>query len=493
MPRPDGSNAAGSPRASFADLLAAPPGVLDDNRIDADMAVVDHSGGGGEEGEGAAARCAKASVLGRWAGAIFTYAAICGGLWLAIKLLFFGAHAGLSTCDSRADKHSRDTIDWFIGTAPLWMRNAVLVGGTIWALRRCVGYGSRDLPGPAQLLLGVGTKDGAASRAGWKALVSGSGSNEPFPSFEQARQSRGLTPGQATMAAVTKLVMWHMSQPVTYVRFLCCSLPRGSLAMCLRAQLWLLWAFRCYVAELGTVQQNLACVVAVREVLYLVSTVFALFRLPAFLLVDLKTVWNEASPLERLFRVAMYTLCPHNFVALCSANCFPEWRRSFRSLAGVQIIADFSSCFALAALLASSVKDLDGKVQSAAPLKVGYSITALGFILFFGPLSVVTSFEGALDKQRHRLVRLLRGVGGSALLISLTYVVLCFVLLLSGEDIFCRGFTFQSDPCHGHGVCYAAAQCRCTPGYGPESKVSGDRVAHLQRRRRLHFAVKILD
>ena len=63
-------------------------------------------------------------------------------------------------------------------------------------------------------------------------------------------------------------------------------------------------------------------------------------------------------------------------------------------------------------------------------MKVGYSITALGFILFFGPLSVVTSFEGALDKQRHRLVRLLRGVGGSALLISLTYVVLCFVLLL---------------------------------------------------------------
>ena len=237
--------------------------------------------------------------------------------------------------------------------------------------------------------------------------------------------------------------------------------------------MWLLWAFRCYIAELGAAQQNLASIVAAREVLYLLSTAFALFKLPSFLLLDLKTVWNEASPLERLFRFAMYILCPHNFVAFCSAKCFPEWRCSFKGLAGAQIVADFSSCFALAALLASSVSDLDGKVESAAPLKVGYSITALGFILFFGPLSVATSFEGALDTQRHRLVRLLRGVGGSALLLSLIYIAVCFVLLLCGKDIFCDGFTFQTDPCNGHGECYAAAQCRCTPGYGPESKASG--------------------
>ena len=49
-------------------------------------------------------------------------------------------------------------------------------------------------------------------------------------------------------------------------------------------------------------------------------------------------------------------------------------------------------------------------------------------------------------------------------------------LLFSGSKAFnpfCNGFTFQSDPCHGNGVCYGAGQCHCSRGFGPEVSYSG--------------------
>jgi hypothetical protein len=52
--------------------------------------------------------------------------------------------------------------------------------------------------------------------------------------------------------------------------------------------------------------------------------------------------------------------------------------------------------------------------------------------------------------------------------------VLLFIMLISGTDVFCGGWTFQSDPCSGHGECYAAAQCHCELGFGPEVSYSGE-------------------
>ena len=98
-------------------------------------------------------------------------------------------------------------------------------------------------------------------------------------------------------------------------------------------------------------------VVAAREVLYIVSLLFATTRLPVFLLLDLRTVWAESAPLQRFVRMAMYILTPHNYVALCCAARFPTWRRAFLGLAATQVIADLSSCFALAALLASTIEE----------------------------------------------------------------------------------------------------------------------------------------
>jgi hypothetical protein len=150
--------------------------------------------------------------------------------------------------------------------------------------------------------------------------------------------------------------------------------------------------YRCFVAKLGGLQQILASVVAVREVLYISSLLFATVKLPVFLLLDLRTVWVESAPLERLFRMALYIFTPHNYVILCAAARFPAWRSGFLVLGMIQVLADLSSCFALAALLASTVEGTTDATE-AGPLKIGYSITAFGFLLFFGPLLVVTNLK----------------------------------------------------------------------------------------------------
>merc|ERR1712185_141468 len=97
--------------------------------------------------------------------------------------------------------------------------------------------------------------------------------------------------------------------------------------------------YRCLMASMGLWQQRFAAIVAAREVLYLGSTLLAAWQCPVFLLMDPITAWREAETwLERVMRSAMYVLTPHNYVALCLANRFPEWRRMYLGLAGIQII-----------------------------------------------------------------------------------------------------------------------------------------------------------
>ena len=106
----------------------------------------------------------------------------------------------------------------------------------------------------------------------------------------------------------------------------------------------------------------------------------AAVRLPVFLLLDLRTVWRESTPLQRTMRFALYVLTPHNFVALCSARCYPAWRRPLLGQAGWQLLADLASCFALAALLASTVRE-EHNAGAIGPLKIGYSISFLNGLI----------------------------------------------------------------------------------------------------------------
>jgi hypothetical protein len=100
-------------------------------------------------------------------------------------------------------------------------------------------------------------------------------------------------------------------------------------------------------------------------------------------------------------------------------------------------------------------------------------------LFFFGPLSVAGAVEGALDTGRHKVFRAFHGIGAGLLLIAWISIVSVLGWLLVGGDPFCSGVPpFATSPCSGHGTgshggCYAAAQCHCAAGWGPESKISG--------------------
>jgi hypothetical protein len=171
--------------------------------------------------------------------------------------------------------------------------------------------------------------------------------------------------------------------------------------------------------------------------------------------------------LEKCTRVAMYLLTPHNYSAFSLANRFRPWRRTFLGLVGIQVIADLASCVALAALMAGGIEEEEKRPPPA--LKIGYCITAFGFLLFFGPLSVATSLRSALDQSQALWRRISSAAAGGSLLLAWVGIVLTFILLSAEVDVFCGASRMGIwDPCHGHCKCYAAAQCRCDEGYGPE-------------------------
>jgi hypothetical protein len=149
---------------------------------------------------------------------------------------------------------------------------------------------------------------------------------------------------QAVSSAAIKLVLWHWSQPLVY--------------------LWMIFTYRCYIASLGEWQPRFAAVVAVREVLYLGSTVLATWQCPVFLLMDPVTAWKETKGrLERVQRAAMWVLTPHNYTALCLANRFPDWRRTFLGLAGIQVRCNSLPCCLAAS--AARTNQTAGRISGA--------------------------------------------------------------------------------------------------------------------------------
>jgi hypothetical protein len=445
---------------------------------------------------GATGLAAPAPPLLHWLGVALACGATGLGLVVWAHFLYFGD--GARHCDaggSALEMWSRESIHAFVGWAPVWGRNAVLLYAVLLCCRKTADIEDNTRGAITTLLLGVGTRDGGAPVAGWDAIVGGGGQGEVQvqPTFAEAAGSRGLTFRQAVVSSVAKLGLWHWSQPCAY--------------------LWLLYAYRCYVWELGAMQQWLSTVVAARELLYLVSTMVATCCCPVFLLLDLRTVWSEqATRLQRFLRLAMYFLCPHNYVALSVAACFPAWRPVWLGVAAVQVLADLSSCYALAALQAATLEGQAGRRDDATPLTIGasarcwnicsclgchvltlfacfslslsprlslsllagapcrvlgYVITAFGFLLFFGPLSWASSLGTAITRGKSLLLRGASGIFGVSLLCAWLVVVSHLLLLMGGRNIFCHGL-LDDDPCNGHGSCYGAGQCHCEIGYGPE-------------------------
>ena len=410
------------------------------------------------------------------------------------------------------------------------------------------------------LLTGHGLKPAPRAAAGWAAITDDATAQS---TWHEARDSLGLTAQQAVGVSVTKLLLWHWSQPVAF--------------------LLVYWIYFCQLTEL---QRAFGLLVATREVLYIATTLAGVLVCPVYLLLDVATVWAEAdSRLLGCWRLAVYIMAPHNYVALCLAARFSErgappqprhltkmavigvcmgcagffvvivlavcvndrehctkssdrgietmwltvwWppllgvflfvvvsrnarhmrrtvaaraadgggtelagistsaadggdtelagittiasgldralaenkqqqlrrkgvlSRSFLGLAFAQILADFSSCFALGVLLQQWA------LQSDVPTAMiwGYTITACGFLLLFGPASVVASFKRASERASETdaathccgrtwdmAQRAAAGCFGGAMLLGLVYIAVGAVLLAIGSDVSCTGFT----------------------------------------------------
>ena len=93
------------------------------------------------------------------------------------------------------------------------------------------------------------------------------------------------------------------------------------------------------------------------------------------------------------------------------------------------MLIDFSSCFALFLVLDEIGVASTNEDEEASPvaLAIGYSITAAGFVFFFGPTTVVSLYSRAADKYTSGAQRALFAVCGTAL--ALGYCIWSFCSL----------------------------------------------------------------
>lgn len=220
-----------SARASVGDILAGPPLMVSathDPNVDIRRT-----------------KCGPADVACRWAGVAAAYLGLGSGLCYAVFALFFGGvhdneHRALEQCGNSAmEAESRRQWHWFISWAPGYLRTAILAAVVCFCFKRVAGI---ETTGVLQTLL-VGDSDGAAGSAGWLAIV-GAPDGRPQSTWGEAVTAQALTQRRAVSSAAVKLVCWHLSQPIAY--------------------LFLLFSYRCFVAQLGPTQEYLASIVAAR-------------------------------------------------------------------------------------------------------------------------------------------------------------------------------------------------------------------------------------
>eukprot|EP01043_Picozoa_sp_COSAG02_P012290 COSAG02_NODE_472_length_21636_cov_767.911366_14_plen_846_part_00 len=284
-------------------------------------------------------------------------------------------------------------------------------------------------------------------------------SNQHQPTWEDARKALGLTPRQANGISVIKFSLWHWSQPVAYI--------------------WIFRRYYCCSNFMDTSQQAIGSIVAAREVMYMISTVVAIFACPVYLLLDVQTVVQEAETRFQVFcRLFTYLVMPHNFVSLCLANRSVELQLVFLPLTLCQVIADFASCFALGPLMFSST-------DSPLALKIGYAVTSASFLFFFGPLVVLSLLRTARDKvddggadTQGRIARVCAAVAGTTLGLGLLYIIISFTLAAFDYDVVCHWLWLVRPDCGEHSVCGAVVRGECGPCTG-NFITSSDALHHI--------------
>ena len=140
--------------------------------------------------------------------------------------------------------------------------------------------------------------------------------------WAEAHRALGMKQRPALREAAVRLVAWHWSQPAAYF--------------------WVAAVYFCQLSDEGDwwhSERKLASVVAAREVIYVLSTLFACGVCPEFLLLDLWTVWHEETrALARLGKLGIYVLAPHHYVTACLLR----WAQARRGAEGAR--AELLSC-----------------------------------------------------------------------------------------------------------------------------------------------------
>lgn len=217
-------------------------------------------------------------------------------------------------------------------------------------------------------------------------------------SFADAIESNGLRhqKGLAYLIAVGRLIFWHLLQPILY----------GVV-------------FNCEIENIDPLQRKLGWAVALREVVYFVSTWMCLWINPDFLLVDVmackrdldgqqtggSTVSFQSELAESLMAgwgfVMMYVFSPEKFVIWAgfdnggvAAKIGEPWGgrvRNFFLVAGVLL-----DCAGVAALFAGFRSE-----TLPVTLAIGYGATAIGGVCFiFLVLRVTLVRRGCCEKCR---------------------------------------------------------------------------------------------
>ena len=258
---------------------------------------------------------------------------------------------------------------------------------TILSPRKAAAAAARAAAGAAE----AEGQQAAGAAAGWDAIAAQKKSSffpsEPPSTWTDARVALGLSVRQAVWSCGGKMLLWHWTQPLSYLAVFgvyYCSLDDDG-----------------YFAD---VQRICGMFVAVREALYLVSTLLALWLNPAYLLLELDGVlrpaaegWGEGRcgwwrrvDGAALKQWVFYLLAPHHYVTFCL----------FRGVLGVgnscckfpvaialivQHMADLCSAMALVVLLS----------QPSPPvaLAIGYWLTTASMVAFVGGFALDLATE----------------------------------------------------------------------------------------------------
>ena len=271
------------------------------------------------------------------------------------------------------------------GSAMLTRFGGLILGSMVSKMLGSVGYGGAGL---ASSILAPRKAGTAAARwaageaaegghtvgvpvaASWDAIAARS--EWPPSTWTEARVGLGLSTRQAIWSSGTRILLWHWAQPLSYFVVFgayYCSLPADPTEN-----------------EGGdNLLQEIGTFVAVREAMYVATTLLALWLNPAYLLLELESVWSLAEEMAinwgALKLWVLYLFAPHHYVTMCLLRGREKSSTSWIYL--VRIVQGFADLCSV--LCMSELMDMPSPPTS---LAIGYGLTVAGLVVGAGGLAL---------------------------------------------------------------------------------------------------------